>query len=43
MNHLPSHRRRLEFQGARNGRDIIRWCFADLGLAMLFEKEFEGL
>ena len=26
-----------------NGRDIIRWCFADLRLAMLFAKEFEGL
>jgi len=21
-----------------NGRDIIRWCFADLGMAMLFQK-----
>jgi hypothetical protein len=24
-----------------NGRDIIRWCFADLGMAMLFQKEFD--
>ena len=23
-----------------NRRDIIRWCFADLGLAALFQKEF---
>jgi hypothetical protein len=23
-----------------NGRDIIRWCFADLGTAELFEKDF---
>jgi hypothetical protein len=22
-------------------RDIIRWCFADLGMAMLFQKEFD--
>ena len=26
--------------GVRNGRDIIRWCFADLVTAALFEKEF---
>ena len=23
-----------------NERGIIRWCFADLGMAMLFQKEF---
>jgi hypothetical protein len=23
-----------------NGRDIIRWCFADLVTAALFQKEF---
>ena len=23
-----------------NGRDIIRWCFSDDGLAALFQKEF---
>ena len=24
-----------------NGRDIIRCCFADLGMAMPFQKEFD--
>jgi hypothetical protein len=23
-----------------NGRYIIRWCFSDLGMAALFQKEF---
>jgi len=23
-----------------NGRDIVRWCFADLVTAALFQKEF---
>jgi hypothetical protein len=32
---------RREGQGRReNGRDIIRWCFADLVTAALFQKEF---
>jgi hypothetical protein len=32
---------RREGQGRReNGRDIIRWCFADQVTAALFQKEF---